>query len=377
MTTRHVLVVNAGSSSLKYQVLALPEERVVIRGQIDRIGVAGGAVATHREAVAQVLAGLPADVDIDAVGHRVVHGGSAFTEPTLVADSVLGALDDVSELAPLHNPPNLQGIRAAKDVLSSVPHVAVFDTAFFHTLTPAAYRYALPRDLADQYHLRKYGFHGTSHDYVSGELERLLPPSAHLRRVITLHLGNGSSMAALRGGVAIDTSMGFTPLAGLVMGTRSGDVDPAVVPFLQERLGLTTAEVSDLLNKDSGLLGLTGSSDMRDVFARHEAGDALASEAIDIWAWRIRHYLGAYMAQLGGVDAVIFTGGIGENQGSLRQKILEGLDGFGMMIDPVANEAKSGDARRISPESGPVEVWVIPTNEELHIARHTARLLQW
>ncbi len=369
MDQRNVLVINSGSSSVKYQVISLPSQQVMEKGQRDRVGIAGGDFADHTEALSDIFASLPDTLSVDVVGHRVVHGGSEFREPVVVNDEVLKRLDDVSRLAPLHNPPNLEGIRAARSVLPEVPQVAVFDTAFFSTLEPAAYRYAIRREYEQSLGIRKYGFHGTSHHYVTDTLETVAAPIDHARRVVSFHLGNGSSVAAVKGGVAIDTSMGFTPLAGLVMGTRTGDVDPAVVTFLQRELGWGPNEVDNEFNRHSGLEGLAGHSDMRDVFARSQDGDASAREAIEVWAWRARHFLGAYMAQMGGLDAVTFAGGIGENQGELRSMILSGGEGLGIVLDESANAQTSSDPRRISSDDSGVEVWVIPTNEELQIAR--------
>ena len=369
MTGRHVLVLNSGSSSVKYQVIALPDEQAVDKGQRDRVGVVGGDFPDHTAAIADIIQSLPDEVSIDVVGHRVVHGGARFTQPTLIDDDVIAGIKDVSTLAPLHNPANLQGIRAVTQVMGDVPQVAVFDTAFFSTLPPAAYDYALPRGLVERYGIRKYGFHGTSHHYVNERVVDLEPNLAHPLRVVSFHLGNGSSVAAVQGGLAIDTSMGMTPLPGLVMGTRSGDIDPSIGTFLQRQAGMSADGVDALLNRESGLLGLSGHSDMRDLFEQAEAGADAAQHAIDVWAWRARHYLGAYMAQLGGLDAVVFTGGIGENQGALRARVVEGLDVFGITIDPASNaESVHGD-RKISAKDSEVSVWVIPTNEELQIAR--------
>ena len=364
-----VLVVNSGSSSVKYQVIALPSEEVLDRGQRDRVGISGGDFSSHTVAIRDILDALPAGLHITLVGHRVVHGGSQFVEPTLITNRVIDAIDELAALAPLHNPANREGIIAAREVLPDIPHVAVFDTAFFSSLTPAAYTYALPRELSESHGIRKYGFHGTSHQYVSAELERLSGPSDVPKRAVIFHLGNGSSVSAVKGGVAIDTSMGFTPLAGLVMGSRSGDIDPALPLYLQSALGMTVNEVDELLNRDSGLRGLSGHSDMRDVFSAAVSGDEPSQLAIDVWAWRARHYLGAYMAQLGGLDAIAFTGGIGENQAELRQRICHELDDLGVVLEDTLNQSSDRGQRRISAEASRVEVWVIPTNEELQIAR--------
>ncbi|MDR9435174.1 acetate kinase [Pontimonas sp.] len=364
-----VLVVNSGSSSVKYQVIDLPSEQVIDKGQRDRVGIDGGDFATHKEAIADIVASLPANVSLDLVGHRVVHGGARFTEPVVIDRDVILGIDEVSALAPLHNPANLEGIHAVTEVMPELPQVAVFDTAFFSTLSPAAYDYALPRDVVEKYGIRKYGFHGTSHDYVTGELRGLMPPTKNPLRVVSFHLGNGSSVAAVRGGVAVDTSMGLTPLAGLVMGTRSGDIDPSVVLYLQREAGLSLEEVDELLNRHSGLLGLSGHSDMRDLSEQAEQGDPDARHALDVWSWRAKHYLGAYLAQLGGLDAIVFTGGIGENSAALRARAVSGLEGLGIEMDEQRNLAHSDRPRLVSTDDSAVSLWVIPTNEELYIAR--------
>jgi len=364
-----VLVVNSGSSSVKYQVIDLPSEQVIDKGQRDRVGIDGGDFSTHKEAIADIVASLPANVSLDLVGHRVVHGGARFTRPVLIDQKVVSGIEEVSALAPLHNPANLEGIHAVTEVMPQLPQVAVFDTAFFSTLSPAAYEYALPRDVVEKYGIRKYGFHGTSHDYVTGELRKLMPPTENPLRVVSFHLGNGSSVSAVRGGVAIDTSMGLTPLAGLVMGTRSGDIDPSVVLYLQREAGLSPEQVDVLLNRNSGLLGLSGHSDMRDLSERAAHGDPDALHALDVWTWRAKHYLGAYLAQLGGLDAIVFTGGIGENSAALRARAVSDMEELGIHIDGGRNLAQSRDSRRISADGSSVSVWVIPTNEELYIAR--------
>ena len=364
-----VLVLNSGSSSVKYQVIALPSEEVLDRGQRDRVGIQGGDFSSHWAAIRDILDALRPGLEVTLVGHRVVHGGSTFVEPVVIDDRVIDAIGELNTLAPLHNPANLEGILAARDVLPDVPHIAVFDTAFFASLDSAAYTYAIPLQLSKDFGIRKYGFHGTSHQYVSAELERLSGPSITSRRAVIFHLGNGSSVSAVKGGVAIDTSMGFTPLAGLVMGSRSGDIDPVLPLYLQSALGMTANEVDELLNRDSGLRGLSGHSDMRDVFSAAESGDEPSQLAIDVWVWRARHYLGAYMVHLGGLDAIVFTGGIGENQADLRRRICENMDSFGVVIDDELNRSSHRGSRRLSADDSAVEVWVIPTNEELQIAR--------
>jgi acetate kinase len=367
-----VLVLNVGSSSVKYQLFDMPEETVVAKGTIDRIGVTGSNYPTHDEALADIVSELPADTVIDIVGHRVVHGGGVFTEPTLITDEVIRTLEDVSSLAPLHNPPNIAGIRAAQHALPHATHVAVFDTAFFRDLPPEAFTYALPKDVRERYGIRKYGFHGTSHDYVSQTLCRISDPAPS--KVITCHLGNGSSMAAISDGVAKDTTLGFTPLPGLVMGTRSGDIDPAIVTHLL-RQGMSVDDVDTALGKEGGLVGLTGSSDMRDIIARADAGDGDCELALTVWSARIRHYIGAYWALMGGLDALVFTGGIGENSAVLRHRVLDGLAALGIVIDPEANNTVTGAVKKISSETSEVQVWVIATNEELQIARHSHQLV--
>lgn len=372
--TDSVLVVNSGSSSVKYQVIAVGGESMLHRGQLDRIGLDGGH-PTHDAAIEQILADLPDRESILAVGHRVVHGGATFHQPELITDQVLGAIEEMSALAPLHNPANSTGIQACARLMPRIPQVAVFDTAFFHTVPAAASRYAIPRGIADEAEIRKYGFHGTSHQFIAESLHSLLGRPVQPTRHVSFHLGNGSSVAAIRDGAAIDTSMGLTPLAGLVMGTRSGDLDPSIPLLLQDKLDIGPGQVDDLLNSQSGLLGLTGHSDMREVGDLALAGDAHAREAIDIWTWRARHYLGAYIVHLGGVDVITFTGGIGENQPMLRARVLEGLEDLGIVCDPVANESPESGPRRISDPSSAVEVWVVPTNEELQIARLTLRTI--
>ena len=372
MSFHNVLVLNCGSSSVKYQVVTLPDEEVLAKGERDRVGIAGGSFPDHTAAITDIIESLPADVTIDVVGHRVVHGGLRFIRPALVDGGVIAGIEEVSSLAPLHNPANLQGIRAVSNVMGDVPQVAVFDTAFFATLEPAAYDYAIPRDLSGKYGIRKYGFHGTSHDYVNRRLLQLEAERAHPLRVVSFHLGNGSSVAAARGGVAVDTSMGLTPLPGLVMGTRSGDIDPSIPLFLQQQAGMSADEVDAVLNRESGLLGLSGYSDMRDLFEHAQSGDEAAVHAIDVWVWRAQHYLGAYMALLGGLDAIVFTGGIGENQETLRARVVEGLGEFGIDLDERVNTAMGSGERRISSRDSRVSIWVIPTNEELQIARLSA-----
>lgn len=390
-----VFVVNSGSSSIKYQLVDTVTEQVVLSGLLERIGQPAAGVAEHADAehrVAEQADNRPGVADhaegmrvvlgrigdeaasIAAVGHRVVHGGSAFTAPTVIDDEVEAAIAAISALAPLHNPANLAGIHAARQALPNVPHVAVFDTAFHQSMPPAAATYAIDRAVAAEHGVRRYGFHGTSHQFVAQRAAVMLERPLESLAIIVLHLGNGSSAAAIRGGRSIDTSMGLTPLQGLVMGTRSGDIDPGALLHLL-RTGLTVSELDALLNSRSGLLGLTGSADMRDIEAAFEAGDADAALALDVWAHRIRHYVGAYLAHLGGLDALVFTAGIGENSAPLRARALEGLGHLGLTIDAERNAGRSREARVISPEGAPVAVLVVPTNEELAIAQAAAALL--
>jgi len=367
----NIFVLNSGSSSIKFQLIDTDSERVLASGGIERIGEPG-EVSDHAAGVAQILEGLDSDIRIDAVGHRVVHGGSRFSSATLIDDAVERAINELSVLAPLHNPANLTGIRAAKTALPGVPQVAIFDTAFHATLPYEAYTYAIPADLASAHGIRRYGFHGTSHKYVSEKAASFIGRPLEDLKIIVLHLGNGASAAAIKGGVSIDTSMGMTPLQGLVMGTRSGDVDPAAVLQLQTQAGLSAQEVDTILNKKSGLLGLTGSGDMRDVQTAAVAGDEIAERALATYRHRIRHYVGAYAAQLGGLDVIVFTAGVGENNALLRRRVLRGLEFMGVSVDLDRNELASREARYISPEGAPVAVLVIPTNEELEIARQVA-----
>jgi acetate kinase len=369
-----VFVVNSGSSSVKFQLIDVETSASLLSGSVDRIGEPGHA-ADHIAAMELVLAELGTDHSIAAVGHRVVHGGSLFASATLITPEVEVAIEDLSALAPLHNPANLLGIRAARAVLGFVPHVAVFDTAFHQTMPAEAYTYAIDAALAEKYGVRRYGFHGTSHKYVSERAAAFLDRPLESLRTIVLHLGNGASITAIDGGKSIDTSMGLTPLQGLVMGTRSGDLDPAVLVHLHRQAGLSVDELDDLLNKRSGLLGLTGSGDMRDVQIAAANGSSSALAALAVWRHRMRHYLGAYIALLGGVDAVVFTAGVGENSALLRRRSLAGLEFLGIAIDDDANELESRAERRISPVGSAVEVLVIPTNEELEIARQTLELV--
>jgi acetate kinase len=371
-----VFVVNSGSSSIKYQLVDLDSGEATVSGLIERIGEPGGEASDHTAGMRQVLDHLGDDREFAAVGHRVVHGGPRFTEATLITDEVEREIDDLSALAPLHNPANVLGIRAARAALPDVPHVAVFDTAFHQTLPPDAYTYAIDAEIAKKYQVRRYGFHGTSHKYVSEEAARFLGRPLESLKTIVLHLGNGASVTAVNGGRSVDTSMGLTPLEGLVMGTRSGDIDPGVIFHLSRVAGMSIDELDVLLNRRSGLLGLTGSGDMRDVQEAAALGDEAAIAALAVWRGRIRHYIGAYIATLGGLDALVFTAGIGENNALLRRRALAGLEFLGIEIDDDRNELQSKVARVISPEGASVAVLVIPTNEELEIARQAATFAQ-
>ena len=383
LTERPVLVLNAGSSSLKYQLLVPESGEVSASGVIERIGESGSDVADHAAALQSVRARLADDgVDLDAVplravGHRVVHGGPDFSEPVLIDDDVVARIQALSPLAPLHNPAAVTGIEAARSHFD-VPHVAVFDTAFFSTLPLEASTYAVPRDLAQKHAIRRYGFHGTSHHFVSQASAELLGRPVEELNQVVLHLGNGCSASAIRGGVAIETSMGLTPLQGLVMGTRSGDVDPGLHAFLSRQVGLSIDEIDDLLNKRSGLLGLSGVNDFRELSQRVDAGDEAATLAFDVFVHRLKHYVGAYLAQLGRLDILVFTAGIGQNSPRLRAALADGLDGLGIAVDPARNQAGGGSFTEpsvISPDASRVIVAVVPTNEELAIARQTADLV--
>ncbi|WP_167136998.1 acetate kinase [Diaminobutyricimonas sp. TR449] len=371
-----VFVVNSGSSSIKFQLIDLKTEESRLSGLIERVGEPGSAISDHEVGMRVVLAKLGDQTgDIVAVGHRVVHGGSDFAGPTLIDDEVEREIDSLSRLAPLHNPANLLGIRAARKAMPDVPHVAVFDTAFHQSMPPAAYTYAIDAELAEQYKVRRYGFHGTSHKYVSERAAEMLGKPLDDVRTIVLHLGNGASVTAVDGGRSVDTSMGLTPLQGLVMGTRTGDIDPAVVFHLHRAAGLSVDELDVLFNRKSGLLGLTGMGDMRDVQEAASKGDAAADLALQVWRHRIRHYIGAYFAQLGRLDALVFTAGIGENNALLRRRALAGLEHLGIRVDDDRNELASREARVISPDGAAVTVMVIPTNEELEIARQAASVV--
>jgi acetate kinase len=368
-----ILVLNAGSSSVKYQVIDTDSGVSLSKGAREDIG--RGGASSIDQALSSILESLDTDLALDAVGHRVVHGGALYRDAAIITPEVVADIEVLSAIAPLHNPANIAGIRAAQKALPDVPHVAVFDTAFHQTMLEEAFTYAIPRELAAEHGLRKYGFHGSSHSFVSRSASALLGGDPKNHRIITLHLGNGSSIAAIRGGQCLDTSMGFTPLPGLVMGTRSGDVDPAIITYLLRNAGLTLDEVDSLLNSGSGLLGLAGTSDFREVLSAADSRNSDALLALRVWSWRIRHYIGAYAALLGGLDALVFTGGIGENSAEARLLCVEGLGFMGIEIDEYLNGRGASAARTISPAGGGVAVMVIPTNEELEIALQSAEVL--
>lgn len=368
-----VLVLNSGSSSLKYRLFDLAADpQMLSAGAIERVGEDGGDAADHEQALHRVFAELPDD-EIGGIGHRVVHGGETFVEPTLVDQAVVDGIRRLSALAPLHNPANLRGIEVASELRPDVPQVAVFDTAFHRTLPPAAYRYAVPESVYRDYGVRRYGFHGTSHAHVARRAAEALERPPGDCNLVTLHLGNGSSAAAIAGGRSVDTSMGLSPLEGLVMGTRSGDLDPAVVFHLIREAGMTPDEVETLLNRRSGLLGLSGENDLRRVEERAGVGDESAALALDVMAHRLRKYVGAYVAVLGRVDALVFTGGIGQYSALVRERVCADLDGLGIAVDASRNAAATGrETTDIATAGATTRVLVVPTDEELEIAQQTA-----
>ncbi|QEU91735.1 acetate kinase [Streptomyces kanamyceticus] len=401
MTATRVLVLNSGSSSVKYQLLDMRDSSRLAVGLVERIGeetsrlkhtplTGGGATSREREepiadheaalkAVAEELAtdGLGLDSpELAAIGHRVVHGGLKFTEPTVITDEVLAEIQRLVPVAPLHNPANITGIRTAQVLRPDLPQVAVFDTAFHTTMPESAARYAMDVKTADEHRVRRYGFHGTSHAYVSREMAKLLDKAPEDVNVIVLHLGNGASASAVRGGQCVDTSMGLTPLEGLVMGTRSGDMDPAVIFHLARVGGMSIDEIDVLLNKKSGLIGLCGDNDMREIRRRIDEGDKEAALAFDIYVHRLKKYIGAYYAVLGRVDAIAFTAGVGENAAPVREAAVAGLEELGLAVDGELNSVRSDEARLISPEYARVAVAVVPTDEELEIATQTFALVR-
>ena len=395
---KRVLVLNSGSSSLKYEVYLMPHRQSLGRGSVERIGegkailtqtspkgqikleepIADHAIAMEKvgAALTDPRSGILGKIsEIDAVGHRVVHGGEKFASSVRIDGAVKQAIKDNVELAPLHNPANIIGIDAAEKLLPGVPQVAVFDTAFHQTMPPSAYLYGLPRELYDKYRIRRYGFHGTSHRFVAGRAMEILKRSPENTNLITCHLGNGASITAIENGRSIDTSMGFTPLEGLMMGTRSGDFDPAILGFLEER-GYDSKALTKMLNKQSGLLGLSGiSNDLRDLEAACDRGDRNAIEALDVYAHRVRKYIGAYMAELTKVDAIVFTGGVGQHGARMRERICHRLENIGIMMDYSLNAADGSSEGIVSHPFSPTAIIVIPTNEELQIALDAFEIL--
>lgn len=396
-----VLVINAGSSSLKYQLIDTGDETVLAKGLAERIGIDNSVLShtpagkekveirtdikDHVQAVKMVIDalvhpeyGVIKDMsEISAVGHRVVHGGEKFSSSVVIDDDVIEAIRANSDLAPLHNPANIVGIEACKSVMPDTPMVAVFDTAFHQTMPKEAYIYAIPYSAYEKYSIRRYGFHGTSHKYVALRAAKLLGRPIEELKIVTCHLGNGSSIAAVKNGRSVDTSMGFTPLEGLPMGTRCGAIDPAIITFLMEKENMTYQEINRYMNKESGVLGISGvSSDFRDLEAAADEGNERAQLALDIFAYSIKKYIGAYAAAMGGLDCVVFTAGIGENNPNIRQKACEGLDFLGITVDNEKNQyTKKGKEGEISTADSKVKVLVIPTNEELMIARETVELV--
>ena len=393
-----VLVINAGSSSLKYQLIDMTDESVLAKGNCERIGIGGfithktgeftdaheADFPTHAEAFKELVKLLSTGEhavianmsEISAVGHRVVQGAELFSASVQITDEILSQLETVSDLAPLHNPANIMAIRACQSVFdASVPQIAVFDTAFHQSIPKKAYMYPIPYELYEKYHIRRYGFHGTSHRFVSAKLAEVVGKPLSALKIVTCHLGNGSSITAIDGGKSVDTTMGFTPLDGIIMGTRSGSIDPSIVTYLQEKEGLDAKGINDLLNKKSGYLGISGlTSDQRDLVEAAQDGNERAQLALDIQRYQIRKYIGSYAAAMGGLDYVIFTGGIGENAGTTREKSCEGLEFMGIKIDKARND-KRGDAFEISTDDSKVKVYVIATDEELLIARDTCGIV--
>lgn len=395
-----VLVVNCGSSSLKYQVLEMDDSSLLAKGLVERIGIEGSVLnhektghdkyvletpmQNHKEAIGHVLDALQSPLhgvlksmnEIGAVGHRVVHAGEKYAGSVLITEDVIKALEECIDLAPLHNPPNILGIKACQELMPNTPMVGVFDTAFHQTMEPELYMYAIPYEMYSKYRVRKYGFHGTSHKYVSQRAAALLDKPLEKLNIITCHLGNGASCAAVKGGKCIDTSMGFTPLDGLIMGTRSGTVDPAIITFIAQKEGITEEQVTSvMLNKKSGILGVSGvSSDFRDVEKEAEAGNERCQLALDMFARRVKSYIGSYMAQLNGADAIVFTAGVGENDIGMREQICEGLDKLGIEIDREKNNVR-GKETIISKSDSKVKILLIPTNEELMIAQDTVAIV--
>lgn len=396
-----ILVLNSGSSSLKYKLYEMNTESVLVSGVVERIGSSNGnsvithqkngekvklefKIANHNEALKAVLAlltdsekGVIASLEeIKAVGHRVLHGGELFSSAVIVDDQELAKIESLKDLGPLHMPANIMGIKACRDLMPNTKQVAVFDTAFHQTMPRRSFLYALPYEYYEKYRVRRYGFHGTSHRYVSNRAAQLLGKPLEKLKMITLHLGNGSSAAAIKDGKCLDTSMGFTPLEGLIMGTRCGDIDPAIVPFLQNALSLTASEMDNLLNKKSGFLGMTGFSDLRDIQKAREEGNERAKDVYEMFIHRIVKYIGAYYAILGGLDTLVFTAGIGENDCTTREEVCKQLTHLGVELDRKKNDGLQGQEAIISKSRSKVTVMVVPTNEELLIAKDCYKLVK-
>lgn len=395
-----VLVINCGSSSLKYQILDMTNETLLCKGLVEKIGIDGSVIthekigmdkfrletpmANHEDAIAQVLAaiqdpehGVVKDMsEIGAVGHRVVHGGEKYADSVLITEKVMKDIEECCDIAPLHNPPNIAGINACKALMPNTPMVAVFDTAFHQTMPPESYLYAIPYEYYTKYHIRRYGFHGTSHKYVSRRAAEMLNVDLEDLKIITCHLGNGASVSAIKHGKCIDTSMGFTPLEGLVMGTRSGDIDPALVTYIREKENLPQGKANEILNKKSGVLGISGvSSDFRDIEAAVAEGNERAALALKVFAHKVRFYIGAYIAEMNGCDAIVFTAGVGENDITMRELICHDLGNLGIKIDPLKNKIR-GKETIISADDARVKCLLIPTNEELMIAKDTYEIVK-
>ena len=394
-----VLVINCGSSSLKYQILDMTNENLLCKGLVEKIGIEGSVIGhekigqekikkeipmkDHKDAIAQVLAMIQdpeqgvikSMSELGAVGHRVVHAGEKYASSVLITEDVIKALEECVELAPLHNPPNLLGIAACQELMPNTPMVAVFDTAFHQTMPAESYLYALPYEYYTKYGIRRYGFHGTSHKYVAERASQILNVALDDLKIITCHLGNGASVSAIKRGKCIDTSMGFTPLEGLVMGTRCGDIDPAIVSFIADKEGLSEAETNTVLNKKSGVLGISGvSSDFRDIEEAVAQGNERAAMALKVFAHKVKFYIGAYIAEMNGVDAIVFTAGVGENDVSMREIICNEMGNLGIKLDPVKNKVR-GKETVISMDDSRVKLLLIPTNEELMIARDTYNIV--
>lgn len=396
----NVLVINCGSSSLKYQVIDSETEKVLAKGLCERIGIDGRLVytpaggekeisnldmQTHKQAIQYVINALTNDKtgviknldEIGAVGHRLVHGGEKFACSTLITDEVIKAVEECSDLAPLHNPANLIGVHACQELMPNTPMAGVFDTAFHQTMPLEAYMYGIPYEYYEKYKVRKYGFHGTSHSFVSKRTAELLGKPAENLKIIVCHLGNGSSICAVDGGKSVDTSMGLSPLEGLIMGTRSGDVDPSVMEFICKKENMDINGIMEVLNKKSGVQGLSGvSSDFRDLQAGAASGNDRCEMAVDVFCYRVLKYIGAYVAAMNGVDAIAFTAGLGENDDVVRRKIVSRLGYLGITLDEAVNKETKGKEAVISTPDSKVPVWVVPTNEELAIARETVALLK-